>query len=155
MPDGGRIIRAYRNRRVIQRRQKIGPYVVDLRCCLPEAVDHIADMLPVKLPVSLFDCFDWEGLTTDADRGRRAAQNVHQQLHHTLHVVVGVILPEKIIVYLAFHFFSCLASINLHLCRAGGWGIDGWISMARISLIYIIITWVGFLDLCTSEIATS
>ena len=155
MPDGGRIIRAYRHGRIVQRRQKIGPYVVDLRCGLPETVDHIADVFSFKLPVSHFDCFNREDLAADADRGRRTAQNVHKQLQHTLHVVVGIILPEKVIVYLAFDLFSCLASINLHLCRAGGKGIDGWISMAKISMIYIIITWVGFLDLCTSEISTS
>ena len=73
MPDGGRIKRAYRHGRIVQRRQKIGPYVADLRCRLPETVDHIADMLLVKLPKSLFDRFYREDLTADADRGRRAA----------------------------------------------------------------------------------
>ena len=66
-----------------------------------------------------------------------------------------MILPEKVIVNLAFDFLSCLASINLQLLRAGGGGVDGWISLTEIILIYIIITWVGFLDLCTSEISTS
>ena len=53
--------------------------------------------------------------------------------------VIGIFLPEKVIVNVFLDFLSRLASINLHLpCvrHAGGRGIDGWISMDQISLIY-------------------
>lgn len=49
MPDGGRIIRAYRYGRIVKRRQEMGPYIVYLRGCLFHAIYHIADMLLIKL----------------------------------------------------------------------------------------------------------
>ena len=55
MPDGGRIIRAYRHGRIVERRQEIAPYVVDLRCGLLDTVNYIGDMLTVKLRKPLLD----------------------------------------------------------------------------------------------------
>ena len=69
MPYSGRIVRAYRHRRIVKRRQKIGPYVVDFRRCLLQAVNHITDMLLVKLRKSLFDGINRKDLTADTDGG--------------------------------------------------------------------------------------
>ena len=41
MPHSGSIIRAYRDRRIVQRRQQIAPYVFDLRGGFSEGVHHI------------------------------------------------------------------------------------------------------------------
>ena len=48
MPHGGGIVRAYRHRRVVECRQRIGPDVIDFCGGLFQRVHHILDMLAVK-----------------------------------------------------------------------------------------------------------
>ena len=44
MPHGGGIVRAHRHRRVVKRREKIGPDVIDFRCGLAHGLDDVFEM---------------------------------------------------------------------------------------------------------------
>ena len=62
MPHSGGIVRAYRHRRVVERRQQIGPDVIDFCGGLFQRVDHILDMLAVKLKNTAISSDDPEAL---------------------------------------------------------------------------------------------
>ena len=57
MPHSGGIVRAYRDRRVVKRRQQIGPDVIDFCGGLPQGVYDVLDMFAVKLTETLEPTF--------------------------------------------------------------------------------------------------
>jgi len=63
MPHSGGIVRAYRHRRVVERRQQIGPDIIDFCGGLPKGFRNISDMPAVKLLESLLDSLRWQDLT--------------------------------------------------------------------------------------------
>ena len=137
--DSGGVIRAYRHGRIVQRRQQIGPYVVDLRCGLLQAVKHIGNMLLVKLGKPMLDRINGKNLAAYADRGRCTGHHVQKQFKHTRHVVVGAFLMETVIINLPLDPLSLIVSVNRRLPRTGGRGIDGWISIALLNIILLSI----------------
>ena len=53
----GEIAGTYRDRRVVERRQQIGPDIIDFCGGLPQRVYNIPDMFAVKLMKTLLDSF--------------------------------------------------------------------------------------------------
>ncbi len=80
MPHSGSIVRAHRHRRVVERREKIGPDVVDFRCGLTQSLHDVLDMGALQLSETLLHDLRGNVLTTDPHGGRGAAQHIHHEL---------------------------------------------------------------------------
>ena len=92
MPHRGGVIRTYRHRRVVKRRQKIGPDVIDFRSSLPQGVYDVSDEFTVKLTKAPPDGIRRQDFTADPHGGGRTAQYVHNQLQKALYIIVGKLL---------------------------------------------------------------
>ena len=55
MPHGRGIVKAYRHRRVVQRRQQIGPDIMNFGCGLFQRVDDVLNMASVQLQEPFLD----------------------------------------------------------------------------------------------------
>lgn len=69
MPHSGGIVRAHRHRRIVKRREKIGPDVVDFCSGLAHGLNDVLDMGAVQLAETLFHNFRWQGVPSDPHSG--------------------------------------------------------------------------------------
>ena len=76
----GGIVRAHRHRRVVKRREKIGPDVVDFRGGLAHGLDDVFDMGAVQPLEPLLHCVRWQILPSDPQGGGGAAQHIYHEL---------------------------------------------------------------------------
>ena len=88
MPHSGGIVRAYRHRRVVERREQIGPDIIDFCGGLLEGVDHILDVRAIQLQKTPFHRLRRQNLLADADGGGGTAHHIHDQFQKALHIVV-------------------------------------------------------------------
>ena len=92
MPHSGGIVRAHRHWRVVQRRKKIGPDIVDFRGGLVHGLDDVLNMAAVQLSETSLHSFRWQYFTSDPHSGRGAAQHIRHKFHKTFHIIIGVSL---------------------------------------------------------------
>lgn len=90
MPHLGGIEKAHRRRRVVQRGQKIGFDVIDFCGGLLQAVQNVLDVHLRELPKPLLDDLDGNLLFPETDFTGSAAQNLCDQLHQGVHVLMGI-----------------------------------------------------------------
>ena len=95
MPNGGSIIRAYRDRRIVERRQQIGPNVPYFCGRLPQGVHHIGDMLKGQLPETVLYLGSRDVFAPDPDRRRITGQNLANQFQQTIGIVVDSSVPAR------------------------------------------------------------
>ena len=140
--DSGRIIRAYRQRRIVQRCQQIGLYVFDLWCGILKDVLDIGRVRKPQPSETGLHLWHGHGLAAELQVWGRAALHMADQLRNIARVVVhagrgqqGVVVPPP---YCLFNFL-CL------------WWIDRWISITVLSIILINIISVRFSAVCTSD----
>lgn len=155
VPYSGCIVRAYRHRRIVERRQQIGPDIIDFCGGLPQRFNNIPDMPAVKLLETLLDSLRWQELPADPHSGGGAAYHVNNQFQETFHIIVGKFLLKLTIADVFFDNLSLLESIYPQFILGGLSGGDGWIRLDKISLDFLNITWVGFFDLLTWIFSTS
>lgn len=72
----GGTVRAYRHRRVVERRQQIGPNIIDFCGGLFQRADHILDVLAVKLEEAVSDRLRGNVAAADPYGGGGAAYRV-------------------------------------------------------------------------------
>ena len=134
----GGTVRAYRHRRVVERRQQIGPNIIDFCGGLFQRADHILDVLAVKLEEAVSDRLRGNVAAADPYGGGGAAYRVQHQLQKVVYVIVGVLPPQTLVVNIRFQFFSSLVSIYLQSRRWGLSGGDGWIRLDKFCLVSFI-----------------
>ena len=119
MPHSGGIIRTYRHRRVVERRQQIGPDIIDFCGGLVQRVDYILDMLTVKLEKTVPDRLRGNIAAADPYGRGSAAYHVQHQLQQVVYVIAGMLPSQTLVINIRFQFFSPLVSIYLQTRRRG------------------------------------
>ena len=141
MPDG--------NGGIIQGGQQIPSDIADLGGVLPHAVKDVLDMRLLQPPETVLCRLNGDLAASYADGGAGAATRVGDKVEVRIYYLLPVLLCKPLVLDVLFHFFSDLASIHLSYCDALRW-IDRWIKITIFRIDYIIITSVGFSEVCTS-----
>lgn len=138
MPHLSGIEKAHRHRRVVERGQKIGFYVIDLCCCVFQAVQNVLNVHLRELPEPFLDDLDGDLLFSQPDGISGAALDFRDQLHQRVHVLGGILRAERVIFDLIFDALFQTPSLDQSISssrrlRRG----DRWIRIARIRIIII------------------
>ena len=141
MPNG--------NGGIIQGGQQIPSDIADLGGVLLHAVKDVLDMRLLQPPETVLYRLNGDLAASYADGGAGAAKRVGDKVEDRINFLMPVLLCKPLVLDVLFHFFSDLASIHLSYCDALGW-IDRWIKITIFRIDYIIITSVGFSEVCTS-----
>ena len=103
-------------------------------------------MLKGQLPETVLHLGRWDVFASDPDRRRGTGQDFADQFQQAIGIVIGIALCQQGIIDLLPH-----ALLDLSIVR----GMDRWISIAKISLIMILITCFPFREVCTSGFGKS